>query len=305
MTSHDVVAAVRRWLPRGVRVGHTGTLDPDAAGVLTLLLGKATRLAAYLENEEKVYRAEITFGWSTDSQDSSGEPVEVRPECSVALPEVLRAMQRFVGTIQQVPPMVSARRYEGQHLYELARQGRIVQRQARAVQIYAWRLLEPQNAPPYLGFGQRLLTEVRCSRGTYVRTLCHDLGSMLGCPAHLSLLLRVRSGAVSVGDCFALAEVQAAWRSAAPLLQDGPQSGMWPLIRPPQELFPDLPRRRCTSQETARIVHGQPLPILRQDACGHGDEKAKYWVLLGPDGRMVALAQRRDTGLIWPVCVLA
>lgn len=193
-TSHDVVNFVRNRY-RLAKVGHGGTLDPMATGLLVLLLGKGTKSSDAVMAGEKTYEGTLTLGVTTDSQDKEGEILETRP-----LPPGLKREQfeallpRFTGDIEQIPPMVSALKKDGVPLYKLARQGKTIEREPRPVTIHALELLSWD--PPHAGL------RVRCSKGTYVRTLAHDLGEALGCGAHLSSLRRTRSGTFSVEEAF-------------------------------------------------------------------------------------------------------
>ncbi|SHI43834.1 tRNA pseudouridine(55) synthase TruB [Desulfofundulus thermosubterraneus] len=203
MTSHDVVAFIRRLMDGG-KTGHTGTLDPGAAGVLPVCVGRATRVIQFLPGD-KEYRVEITFGRATSTGDAFGEVVyrgDAAALTSGALEEALRA---FMGEIMQVPPMTSAVRHQGKKLYELARQGIEVKRQPRRVHIYSLRLVRmDRTGTPH----PRALVDVACSAGTYIRALCTDLGQLLGCGAYMSFLLRTRAGVFSLDEALTLEEVQ-------------------------------------------------------------------------------------------------
>lgn len=193
MTSHDVVAAVRRII--GIRaVGHTGTLDPEASGILVLCLGSATKFARFFEILEKTYWTVIQLGLCTDTQDATGtvtRQCEVPPLTRVQLRNVLG---RFQGPLQQIPPMYSAVKHRGQRLYRLARQGQTVTRQARAIFVRHIELLEQR--------GIYLTLSITCSKGTYIRTLGEDIGLALGCGAHVVHLQRCRVGPFSLqGAC--------------------------------------------------------------------------------------------------------
>ncbi|MGH2570502.1 MAG: tRNA pseudouridine(55) synthase TruB, partial [bacterium] len=183
-TSHDVVARVRRVLP-GARVGHAGTLDPAATGVLVICVGGATKISAFLMEGEKEYVGTATLGVTTDTQDADGRVVRERP---VAADDaaIRAAATRFVGEIEQVPPMYSAVKVGGEKLYRLARQGLEIERAARRVRVHAFEIVGV--ALPHVDF------VLRCSKGTYVRTILHDLGEALGCGAHLARLVRERQG---------------------------------------------------------------------------------------------------------------
>jgi tRNA pseudouridine55 synthase len=191
MTSHDVVQAIRR--ASGVRrVGHAGTLDPMATGVLLVCVGAATRVAEYLMEHPKRYRAEITLGVTTDTLDAEGEVIHVTDSVDVGRQDLEAALESFIGTIQQIPPMYSALKKGGKKLYELARQGIAVERLAREVEIT--RLEVVKWDPP------RVTVDVECSKGTYIRALAHDLGEKLGVGAHLSGLIRTASGHFKVEE---------------------------------------------------------------------------------------------------------
>jgi tRNA pseudouridine55 synthase len=209
MTSHDVVNVVRRAL--GVKkVGHTGTLDPGVAGVLPICVGKATRLAEFVTGEDKAYRAEITFGIETDTQDSFGQITSRRDGSHLTKGDVAYALLKFQGTISQVPPMVSAIKVKGKRLYELAREGVEVERAPRPITIYRAQLLDFRPGAHPLAF-----VDVVCSKGTYIRTIAADLGAALGVGAHMSYLVRTRSGSFTLAEAATLEELMA---GQAPLL---------------------------------------------------------------------------------------
>lgn len=199
MTSHDVVSYIRR-LTGQKKVGHTGTLDPGAAGVLSVCLGKATRIIQYLPSD-KGYRAEITFGISTSTQDAYGEVMTSTGACALTLGTLENCLQYFKGSIRQVPPMTSAIKYRGKKLYELARAGVEVERPPRTVYIEQISLVDfnyQQSGPP------KAVLDIQCSKGTYIRTICHDLGEKLGCGAYMSFLLRTRVGQFFLTDTLTL-----------------------------------------------------------------------------------------------------
>lgn len=196
ITSHDVVAAVKRAIRQRdgqkVRVGHAGTLDPLATGVLVVCLGSATRLSEYVMASRKTYLARVRLGISTDSYDSDGT-VTGRADCAHLTPDdVIAALPALAGEVAQIPPMYSAVKVGGKKLYELARRGETVERQARPVTIHALEAVEI-DLP-------ELTLHVTCSAGTYIRTLAHDLGAALGVGAHLTALRRVASGAFHIDD---------------------------------------------------------------------------------------------------------
>ncbi len=197
-TSHDVVAKLRGILHQK-KIGHTGTLDPDAVGVLPVCLGKATRVCDMLTEETKTYEAVMLLGVDTDTQDTSGTVLR-RSEVKVSEEEVRQAALSFIGPYQQIPPMYSALKVNGKKLYELARKGIEVERKAREVQILDLKILEC-DLP-------RVRMEVTCSRGTYIRTLCYDIGEKLGCLGCMESLVRTRVGIFSLENSHTLAEVE-------------------------------------------------------------------------------------------------
>lgn len=204
MTSHDVVDFIRR-LTGVKKAGHAGTLDPGATGVLVVCLGKATRVIRYLLGD-KTYRAEVTFGIATTTQDISGAVVKTADASFLTEEALLAALFSFQGRIEQVPPMVSALRHRGKRLYDLARKGLEVEREPRPVTVYDLRLVAVRD----LGTPAPAATiELSCSAGTYVRTLCADLGEKLGCGAAMSSLVRTRAGAFTLEDSLTLEEIAA------------------------------------------------------------------------------------------------
>ena len=185
ITSHDVVDFIRRRFNME-RVGHAGTLDPMATGVLVMLLGKATKLSNTFTNHDKEYIAKVFFGKKTDSQDASGKVIEEKNIDNPGIEAIKKALDNFKGEIEQIPPMVSAIKHKGKKLYELARSGKTVVREPRKIKISDIEILDFKF--PELTF------RVKCSKGTYVRTLCEDIGGSLGVPSHMSGLVRTRSG---------------------------------------------------------------------------------------------------------------
>ena len=197
-TSHDVVDAIRRNF-RLEKVGHCGTLDPNATGLLTIVLGKATKLSEKLMSEDKVYEGTVKFGETTDSYDSAGELVSSLPLLPMTLEEINEAAATFQGDQMQMPPMVSAVKINGVPLYKLARKGIEVERKARLIRVYSYRFTRYEE--PYGSF------RVACTKGTYVRSLANDLGQKLGCGAHLATLRRLVSGKFDVADAITFEEV--------------------------------------------------------------------------------------------------
>lgn len=191
LTSHDVVDRLRRHFGFK-KVGHCGTLDPAATGLLVIVLERATKLQDHLMADDKTYEGTMLLGVATDSQDADGEVTAEKPVPPLTVEDLERVLDRFRGDIQQVPPMVSALKHKGQPLYKLARKGKTVEREPRAVHIYDFRLLALDSP--------RVQFRVTCTKGTYVRTLCADIGDIVGCGAHLAELRRLRSGKFDVQE---------------------------------------------------------------------------------------------------------
>ncbi|MGC7847475.1 tRNA pseudouridine(55) synthase TruB [Desulforudis sp. 1088] len=204
MTSHDVVSFVRRQ--SGLKkVGHSGTLDPGACGVLVICLGRATRSIRFLSANDKTYRAEVTFGLTTDTQDAFGKITSRDDASSLSAEEILAALKSLEGRQMQVPPMISAVKQGGRKLYEIAREGLEVEREPRAIEVYA---IKPVHLAGLGTSHPRALFDVHCSKGTYVRTLCHEAGRRLGKGACLSFLLRTSVGSFDLQSSLTLGEVR-------------------------------------------------------------------------------------------------
>jgi tRNA pseudouridine55 synthase len=283
MTSHDVVRRVRRLL-RTRRVGHTGTLDPLATGVLPIAVGEATRIVQFLMEGDKTYRAILKLGETTTTQDAEGEVLERRPVEGITAETVIAAARSFEGVIRQLPPMYSALKKDGVPLYRLARQGIEVERESRAVRIDRLQILDV-DLP--------LITlEVDCSKGTYVRTLCHDLGLVLGTGAHLLALRRTRSGSFTEADCVTLEQLETDGTATPPLLSvDEALRGM-----PALEVDAEATRRLadgippalaslsaapgCPEGETVRLMHTGTLLAIARFAPGRLNEKRGDFELL-------------------------
>lgn len=268
-TSHDIVNRARRVF-RLRRIGHTGTLDPFATGVLPLCLGRATRLARFLGEGDKVYRATVRAGFATSTDDLTGDPLAEPGVPQLDTEDVRQALERFVGTHDQMPPAYSARRVGGRRLYELARRGEDVPRVARAVTIHAIELLGVAR--------DQIQLEVRCSPGTYIRSLARDLGEALGTGAHLAALRRTRSGA------FVLEQ-------AVP--GDDLASGRNRLISLADAL-PHIPAVRVGSDGRDRVRHGRSVPT-ESLLDGLPEEPFERVRILDESGALLALAERRGS----------
>jgi tRNA pseudouridine55 synthase len=201
-TSHDVVAKVRGIL--GIRrIGHTGTLDPKVTGVLPLCIGRATRVVEYIQDLPKQYEAVLTVGLATDTEDMTGSVIEHVEQVHLTKADIDRVFATFLGVIDQVPPMYSAIKVDGQRLYDLARQGQVIERKSRKVELYELEIISAdlELAHPQIKF------RVKCSKGTYIRTLCVDIGQALGYPAVMSDLVRTATGPILLADCITLEEL--------------------------------------------------------------------------------------------------
>ncbi len=197
-TSHDVVDAIRRQF--GIKkVGHCGTLDPNATGLLVIVLGRGTKLSEKLMGDDKVYEGTVKFGETTDSYDADGEITETKPVSPLKLDQLNEAAATFIGDLMQTPPMVSAIKKQGVPLYKLARKGIEIEREPRLVHIYHFRFTDYRE--PLGRF------RIACTKGTYVRSLAYELGKIIGCGAHLAALRRLASGKFDVAEALPLAEV--------------------------------------------------------------------------------------------------
>jgi len=268
-TSMDVCAKLRGIL-RERRVGHGGTLDPMATGVLPVFVGAATKAVEFAEKGDKEYIAGLRLGLATNTQDTTGDPLEVRPVTAdrAALEAVL---PRFTGPIEQVPPMFSAIKIKGQKLYELARRGQEVERRPRPVLIHALEILDQDGEADYL-------LRVRCSKGTYVRTLCHDIGRALGCGGCMSSLRRTMAAGFTLDQAVTLEQI-------------GERGG--DLLLPTDRLFADRPAYRIAAPRLERLCrNGNPLPA-------GGLAPGEYRVY-APDGAFLCLS-RWEEGRLTPV----
>jgi len=286
ITSHDVVARLRKILSLP-KIGHFGTLDPLATGLLIAAVGKATKFFRFFSKLDKVYQGRIRLGFSTDSYDRSGVPLT---EESLTYPhdeDVRRAMRTFEGEIDQTAPPFSAKKYQGKPLYTFARRKKIVKLPAFRVQVHSFLLQD--YLPPYLDF------EVKCSSGTYIRTLAHDLGRQLGCGAHLAELVRTEIGEFQVKDSFALEEIK-----------DLAERGrVREFLRPLETLLLAFPKIELTQDGLMLVQNGRPVfpeHMVQPDSqdvffSPPSGQKEAVFRLISPEGQLVGLAKRRDTPL--------
>jgi len=240
-TSHDVVARIRGKL-RGVKLGHAGTLDPAATGVLPLLLGRGTRIAEYLLEWDKTYLAELRLGETTDTQDAMGTVLRRLPIDSLSEARLRDVVAGFEGRIQQIPPMYSAVKVGGVPLYKSARAGKDVARQPREVTIYRLEVVSVQLPHAML--------RVTCSKGTYIRTLCADIGAALGTGGHMGLLVRERVGPLVLGQALTVGEVESR-------LAQGTLDASWLTL---DEALVGLPLCTVGAGTARRVLHGMPVP---------------------------------------------
>ena len=238
-TSHDVVAKLRGICGQR-KIGHTGTLDPEATGVLPVCLGSATKLCDMLTDRDKEYVAELLLGVETDTQDTTGEVLARRP-VEVSESEVRRACESFVGQYDQVPPMYSALKVNGKKLYELAREGKEVERKARTVVIQELEILE--FSLPVVKF------RVKCSKGTYIRTLCADIGEKLGCGGTMKSLRRTKAGSFTIEEAYTLGKLQ----------QKKEEGTLLEAIRPVDSVFLDCPLLHVNSEGSVLLENGNPI----------------------------------------------
>ena len=261
-TSNDVVQKLRGVLHEK-RIGHAGTLDPMATGLLTVFVGRATRAVEFAESDKKRYLAGLRLGLKTDTQDITGTVLE-RCGDAVSREKLEAVLEDFRGEIRQTPPMYSAVRVNGKRLYELARKGQTIERPERTVSIFSLEILEKN--------GEDWMLEVECSKGTYIRTLCHDIGEKLGCGACLSSLRRTGAGIFSVEDAHT---VDAVAVSAAAGLADA-------LLLPTDTLFREYPALTVGEKDESRVKNGSFFRLEEPDG---------FYRLYGENGEFLALAR--------------
>jgi tRNA pseudouridine55 synthase len=283
-TSHDVVARVRNLL--GIKkVGHAGTLDPMATGLVVVGLGRATRLLRFVQMAPKEYIARAILGVATDSLDADGAILE-RVEMDVSRGEVAAVMERFVGRISQVPPMVSARKVNGRRLYELAREGIEIEREAREVDIYRLELIDFAPLPyPEVTF------RAVCSTGTYVRTLADDIAVALGGHAHLGALRRIRNGSLNVADAVQIDDIETA------VAEDRAHE----LVLSPRDGLPDLAEVVVGDDLAVGVSSGLAFPVA---ALSSDHPESGPLRIVDGDGRLLAI-YRVDSGKATPEVVLS
>lgn len=280
-TSHDVVNKMRR-IAGTRKVGHLGTLDPAASGVLPLVVGRATRLAQFYTRNDKVYEGVIRFGFSTDSYDADGQRTSVEAPVSLTRQQIDSALDRFRGEFLQTPPPVSAKKIGGRPAYELARKNLPVELKPVHVEVYALDLLRVQ--------GEEADVRVHCSAGTYLRGIAHDAGQALGCGAHLKTLRRTASGDF---------KIEAA-RTLDQLAEIGAAGGLDDALIPAAELLPEFPLEMVDAITAGQIRNGRDFRVSPfQTRRG-----ARYVKAVTPQGELVAIGEARLPHLYHPVLVL-
>ena len=280
-TSHDVVGKVR-GIVRTKKVGHLGTLDPIATGVLPLVIERATRLAQFYTRSDKIYEGLVRFGWSTTSYDCAGEPTSEKVETHLTAEEIERALEAFRGAILQRPPAVSAKIVDGQRAYALARKNVPVELEPAAVHIYELTLLGFEGAEARL--------RAHCSGGTYMRSIAHDLGQVLGCGAHLAELRRLASGEFEIEHARTLEQLQA--------LAD--EDRLVDAFVPSEKLLPAFPNVFVDDLTAAQIRNGRNFPASPFRA----GPPAKFVKAVTRTGTLVAIGEAVLPNLYHPVVVL-
>lgn len=272
-TSFDVVAKLRGILKQK-KIGHTGTLDPDAVGVLPVCLGTATRACEMLLDRDKEYEAVLLLGTITDTQDTSGKVLETRT-VTVSEQEAVETVMAFEGEYDQIPPMYSALKVNGQKLCDLARAGKVIERQPRRVTIYSIRVLESsfESEEKWIRFS------VRCSKGTYIRALCEDIGNKLGCGGCMKELKRTKAGAFLIADSLTLDQIE----------QKRDEGKLAEILMPTEGLFLSYPSYSVTQEADAWLWNGNKLNP--EDLIGYDKEEKGLIRVSDSKGQFLALYQ--------------
>lgn len=270
-TSQDIVRQARKFF--NTKVGHTGTLDPLATGVLALVVGRATRLAQFLQTDDKEYEAELRLGETTDTLDREGQILTKHSIPEISTQQAQSVISQFVGEIQQQPPMFSAVKVDGKKLYKLARQNRIIERPFRTVSVFSLELLKQTSVSWHI--------RVHCSSGTYVRALAHDIGQKLGCGAFLYNLRRIRSGSFGLNDALPVEKIENHWEEAFYSME---------------RLLPELPQVELNAVEASKIGHGSEI------LCGDGNIEGLYRLFYKQ--RLIAIGEGSPPNRLRPKVVL-
>lgn len=277
-TSFDVVAKLRGILKQK-KIGHTGTLDPDATGVLPVCVGKATRLCEYLTAKEKEYETLLHLGIATDTQDMSGR-VEARQEVFVTEEKLREIIGQFVGKQSQIPPMYSAIKVNGKKLYELARKGVEVERKHREITIFSIEIMEIKIPLVRL--------KVRCSKGTYIRTLCSDIGERAGCGGCMEELLRTRTGNFTLDTALHLSEVESIVKG-----EDSRGRSIGDILIPVEEILQEFERVYAKKEAEKLLLNGNPIPLdlVRSHGSGQGEVR-----MYSESGRFIGIFTYDEEG---------
>lgn len=279
-TSFSVVARIRR-LSGERRAGHAGTLDPEATGVLLVCLGKGTRIIEFLVDTTKRYLAEIELGRMTDTYDGSGQVTQLSDASDVTLEQIENAAAAFRGTIHQKPPMYSAIKHRGQPLYKLARKGIDIERKSRPVTIHRLEIKKWQEPV--------ITTEIECSKGTYIRSLAHDLGKTLGCGAHLKSLVRTGCGDFSIEDSTSMSELEEAFHH-----------GYWEQFVYPIDKALGHQRAVVVNEATEEMIRrGQHVLLETDSDSRNGNALQKYCRVYSLDGRFLAVLESTSGKNTW------
>lgn len=277
MTSNAALQQVKRYF-QASKIGHTGSLDPLASGLLPLCLGEATKFSGYLLDSDKAYEGTCCLGRRTTTADAEGDVIEEKPVPELTDSQITATFSKFIGTISQVPPMHSAIKVQGQPLYKLAHQGIEIERQPRQVTIYDLSLLERGQTD--------FRFYLKCSKGTYVRTLAEDMGSVLGCGAYLAALRRTQVGPFLLGNAVTLTQL-------AELAQQGNLAAMDELLLPMDTALSQWPALQLTDNTAYYVRQGQPVQVPRAPTAG--------WVrLFGQNNHFLGVGEILDDGRVAP-----
>ncbi|WP_246939819.1 tRNA pseudouridine(55) synthase TruB [Bacillus pinisoli] len=289
LTSHDCVFKMRKIL-KTKKIGHTGTLDPDVTGVLPLCIGRATKIAEYMTGNNKTYVGEVTLGYSTTTEDSSGEKIEEVPvDRVITRSEILDVLNKLTGEIQQTPPMYSAVKVNGKKLYEYARKGITIERPTRTITIYKFELLDDRDE--FVGSEISFRFKVTCSKGTYVRTLAVTIGEELGFPAHMSHLIRTASGPFQIEECLTFEQIEKAVET----------NSIQSLLIPMERALNHLPNLQIDDKVAIKVKNGAVLEmttvLLEHD----------HVLITDQSGQALAIYEKHPTktGLMKPTKVLS
>lgn len=269
-TSHDVVVRIRKAL-HIKRVGHAGTLDPLASGVLIICVGTATRITQYIAESPKKYSATAVLGAETNTEDATGDILQEADASSITSADVEAALMQFRGTIMQSPPMFSAIRHKGRRLYDIARSGGSVDRPTRPVEIYSLQLTQFQPGPR-----AKISLEITCSPGTYIRTLCADIGRALGCGGYMASLTRTAVGTFGIEDAHTLAEIE----------QAAAEGNINKMMLSIEDALNHLPSTTISTEDAVRLVHGVAVP-----PCIHVPETPHPLRIYDPGNRLLAIGK--------------